>query len=339
MFDRALVFPGTGPTIGRMRVLVTGASGFVGSAAVPALAAAGHRVRCLIRDSSNTSRIAASVWEPALGDVRDADAVRRAMTGCDAVVHLASPSAWDQIDSPLMGEVVERGTRHVLEAAVALGNLRVVFVSSILAINGSLRPQPFDETSAWTLTDRNLRYSEAKRAAEALCASYVDRGLPVVIVNPGEVYGPGDTSLVTAGNLIDFAKSSPVLVCEGGTSIVHLDDVAAGIVATLERGRIGARYILGGDNLTVRELAALTLEILGTPKPILPLPNRLIRGLARLALTLRIPMPFNPRVIPYATRFWFVDASRARSELGIRFRDARATLEPTLAWLQQQKLV
>jgi dihydroflavonol-4-reductase len=158
--------------------------------------------------------------------------------------------------------------------------------------------------------------------------------VPVVIVNPTEVYGPEDTALITACNLIDFARSSPVLVCTGGTSIVHVEDVALGIVRAMEKGRAGERYILGGDNLTIRELAAMTLEILGQKKPIWTMPNGLLRGLASVGRTLRIPMPFNPHVIPYATLYWFARNDKARRELGVEFRGARETLTPTLAWLR-----
>ena len=318
-----------------MKVLVTGAAGFIGSALTPKLIAAGHSLRCLVRPSSKTERIAGYSWERCEGDVRDADAVSRAMDGCDAVVHLACLSAWDQIDSPLMDEVVEGGTRNVLQAAAVRG-ARVVYVSSILAVNGSEEARVFSEDDAWTLPVRNLRYSNAKRKAETLCAEFVAKGLHVVIVNPGETYGPGDTSFITAGNLVDFAKSNPVLVCDGGTGVVHVDDVADGIVAALDRGRSGARYILAGDNLTIRALAELTLELLGRKARIVTLPNALIRGVAAAALRLHVPLPFNPRVIPYATRFWLMDSSRARNELGVRFRSARETLAPTLNWLKQE---
>ena len=307
----------------------------MGSAVVPALVRAGHTVRCLLRPTSKTDRIKDSSWEPCIGDVCDPDSVSRAMDGCDAVVHLASLSSWDEIDSPLMEAVVEGGTRHVLQAAAAR-SARVVYVSSILAVNGSAEPRAFTEDDAWTLPATNLRYSDMKRRAEALCAEFAQRGLPVVIVNPGEVYGPRDTSFITAGNLVDFAKSNPVLVCHGGTGIVHVDDVAQGIVAALQGGRTGARYILTGDNLTIRALAELTLELLGRKTRVMTLPNALIRGVARAGLRLHIPLPFNPRVIPYATQFWFMDASRARNELGVRFRSARETLAPTLNWLQQE---
>ena len=321
-----------------MKVLVTGAAGFIGSAVTPKLIAAGHSLKCLVRPSSKTDRIARYSWERCEGDVRDTDAVSRAMEGCDAVVHLACLSAWDQIDSPLMDEVVEGGTRKVLQAATKYG-ARVVYVYSILAINSSDEPRVFTEDDAWTLPVKNLRYSNMKRRAEALCAEFVAKGLHVVIVNPGEVYGPGDTSFITAGNLVDFAKSNPVLVCRGGTGVVHVDDCAAGMVAALEKETPRKRYILARENLTTLELATLTLDLLGTKKRVVTLPNGLIRSVAATALKLGIPMPFNPRAIPYATQFWFVDSSRAQRELGMQFRSARETLAPTLDWLQRERYI
>jgi dihydroflavonol-4-reductase len=159
--------------------------------------------------------------------------------------------------------------------------------------------------------------------------------MDVLIVNPGEVYGPHDTALITACNLIDFAKSSPVLVCDGGTLVAYVDDVARAIVAALDKGRRGERYILGGENLSVQQLAAECLAILGQRKRILKLPNRLVRAVAKIGSTLHIPLPFNPHVIPYATRYWFMDSAKAQRELGVRFRSARDSLTPTLAWLKE----
>ena len=318
-----------------MKVLVTGGNGFIGSVVVRMLLAEGHDVRCLLRTTSRTDRIAGLTYDRAVGDVRDAKTVDAAVEGCDAIIHMASLSAWDQIDSPLMDEVVVGGTRNVLDAARARPGTRVVFVSSILAVNGSTTPREFDESAEWTLPDQRLKYSRCKRKAEAMCRTAVADGVPVVIVNPGEVYGPNDTALITACNLIDFAKSKPVLVCNGGTSVVYVDDVALAIVRALERGRSGERYILGGDNLTVKQLAALCLELLGQRKRIVRVPNRVILALTAVATRFRIPLPYNPHVIPYATKFWFVSSSKAQRELGVQFRSARDTLTPTLAWLKE----
>jgi dihydroflavonol-4-reductase len=319
-----------------MRVLVTGGSGFIGSVVVRALAAEGHEVRCLLRATSKTARLDGLAYERAEGDIRDAAAVKAALGGCDAAIHLASLSNWSDIVSPLMTDVVIGGTRNLLEAARRMPERpRVVFVSSTLAVNGSDRPSTFDEGAAFTLPEGQLSYSRCKLAAEALCHEAHEDGVPVVIVNPGEVYGPHDTELITAGNLIDFAKSKPVLVCDGGTSVVYVEDVALAIVRALEKGRSGERYILGGDNLTVRQLAALCLELLGQKKSIVRIPNVILRGLTRVATALRVPLPYNPHVVPYATKFWFMDSSKARRELGVEFRSARETLAPTLAWLKE----
>jgi dihydroflavonol-4-reductase len=318
-----------------MKVLVTGGNGFIGSVVVRTLIAEGHDVRCLLRPTSQIDRIAGLEFERAVGDVRDAASVSAALDGCDAVIHMASLSAWDQIDSPLMDEVVIGGTQNVLDAAKARPGTRVVFVSSILAVNGSSKPHEFDESAEWTLTDRSLSYSNCKRKAEAMCHKAVADGVEVVIVNPGEVYGPNDTALITACNLIDFAKSKPVLVCNGGTSVVYVDDVALAIVRALERGRSGERYILGGDNLTVKQLAELCLELLGQRKLVVKVPNRVIKAITAVATRLHIPLPYNSHVIPYATKFWFVSSQKAQRELGVSFRSARDTLAPTLDWLKQ----
>jgi dihydroflavonol-4-reductase len=219
-----------------MKVFVTGGNGFIGSVVVRMLLAEGHSVRCLLRKTSKTDRIDGLAFERHEGDVRDFASIQSGLAGCDAVLHLASLSSWNDIDSPLMDEVVEGGTKNVLEAAKAQPGARVVFVSSILAVNGSETPKTFDETSAFSIPDAKLSYSRNKRKAEALCLAYVKEGVPVVIVNPGEVYGPNDTSLITACNLIDFARSKPVLVCDGGTSVVYVDDVALAIVRAMEKG-------------------------------------------------------------------------------------------------------
>ncbi|HEY5063086.1 MAG TPA: NAD-dependent epimerase/dehydratase family protein [Gemmatimonadaceae bacterium] len=317
-----------------MKVFVTGGNGFIGSVVVRELIARGHDVVCLLRVASRTERIDGLALGRALGDVSDLESIRAAMAGCDCTVHLAAPSSWDGDDAAAVRRVIEGGTYNVLRAAGELADHRVVFVSSTAAVNGANVPRLFDERSEFTLLDPVLRYAHAKHRAEIQAHESFRSGVPVVIVNPAEVYGPGDTGLVTAGNLIDFATSNPVLVCRGGTSIVHVADVAVGIVAALERGRPGERYILGGENLTIRQLAELCLELLGKRARIVMVPNRMARALAGASVRLHLPMPFNPHVVPYATRYWFVDNGKACRELGLTFRGARETIGSTLAWLR-----
>jgi dihydroflavonol-4-reductase len=255
------------------------------------------------------------------------------MLGCEAVIHLACLSAWDEIESPALEPVVVDGTRNIIAAAA--NRVRMVYVSSLTAVGATDRPSLLSETAPYNLSaEPGLAYAHAKHRAELLCRQAAAQGADVVVVNPAETYGPEDVRLVTAGNLIDFAKGPLTLVCRGGTCLAHVDDVAAGIVAAMERGRAGERYILGGDNLSHRSLARLVLEIAGRRQPILTVPNTFLRVVTRLARALRIPLPFHPNVVPYATRYWFADNSKAVRELNIHFRSARETLEPTIDWLR-----
>jgi dihydroflavonol-4-reductase len=318
-----------------MKVFVTGGNGFIGSVVVRKLLQAGHEVRCLLRESSCTERIDGLPVERMPGDVREFESLRAGMADCQATIHLAGLSSWDQIDSPALNDVVEGGTANVLQGAVGLPAHRIIFVSSVTAVNGSEKPEIFNEDSKFTLDDPELKYAIAKRNAETQCRKALSRGVPIVVVNPAEVYGPSDTTFVTAGNLVHFARSNPVLVCSGGTSVAHVDDVAAGIVAALVKGRPGERYILGGENLTIRQLANLCLKLIGRRSRIVTLPNHLIRRMTRVATRLRLPLPYNASVVPYATRYWFVDASKAQRDLGVKFRDAQSTLAPTISWLRE----
>jgi dihydroflavonol-4-reductase len=317
-----------------MKVCVTGGAGFVGSVVVRRLIEAGHGVRCMLRKATDIRRIDGLAFERVEGDVRDAASTAAAVAGCEGIVHLASPSSWDDINSPLLDEVVLDGTAHVLEAAGRAG-AAVVFCSSAAAINAADAPVVFDEGTEFKLRDKRLRYAHAKQAAEVLCRKAAAAGQRVVIVNPAEIYGPNDHGLITSGTLIDFARSSPVLVTNGGTAIVSVEDVAQGIVRALERGRSGERYILAGPNLTIRQLAEHTLRILGLKRPIVAVPTPIINAVTRAATALHIPLPFNANAIPYGTRYWFVSNKKATEELGVTFRGAEEVLAPALAWLQQ----
>ena len=322
-----------------MKVFVTGGNGFIGSVVVRQLVRAGHDVVCLLRPSSNTDRLADVVFGRVIGDVCDIEALRCGMRGSACTIHLAAPGGWTADAPDELDRVITGGTRCVLEVASALDGHRVVVVSSTAAINGSDTPRVFDERSPYTIRDPALRYAHAKHRAEVIAMDACARGVDVVIVNPAEVYGPGDIGLNSAGNLLDFARAHPVLVCRGGTSIVHVDDVAAGIIGAMELGRTGERYILGGQNVSVPDLARLVLELLHRRAPIVIVPRRLARIFSRLAQRMRVPLPYNPAVVPYATRYWYMDNAKAQRELRVTFRDARATVTAALVWLSARALL
>ena len=317
------------------KIFVTGGNGFIGSRVVYFLLKKGYNVRCLLRKTSMTQRIDNLDVERVIGDVCDPDSLLSGVRSCDGIIHLAGISNWSDIHSNSMQLVVAGGSKNLLSAAKICGNLRTVYISSTIAIDGTNSPQIQSEQNSFTLTNRkDYSYAFAKHEGEKFCQESFDDGLPVIIVNPAEVYGPNDRDLITSGNLVDFAHSNPVFVPSGGTSVVHVDDVAHGIIAAFEKGRPGERYILGGENLTIRDLAALTIKLLAQNKKIITLPNSIISGIAKLGKTLRIPLPFDPAVIPYAIKYWFIDNRKACRELDITFRSAHDTLAPTISWLQ-----
>jgi len=321
------------------KILVTGGNGFIGSRLVKQLIDNGYAVRCLLRKTSKTDRLKGLDFETHYGDVTDLGSLIEGMKGCDGVMHLASLSNWDDIHSPRMEAVVVGGSENVLEAARQSNNLRVVYVSSSTAIDGTDEPTVLNEKSDFTLNKKTYSYAYAKKRVEAKCIEAAKAGLPVVIVNPAEVYGPNDYDQITSGNLIDFIKSSPCMVCKGGTAIVHVDDVAAGIIAAFEKGRAGERYFLGGENLDFTQIAGITLKLAGKNQKIMVLPNWLILCMAWMGSNLKIPMPFNPAVIPYAVKYWYVSNRKAKEELGVTFRSSEEVLRPTVEWLQKERLV
>jgi len=237
------------------KIFVTGGAGFIGSRVVRALLAHGYEVRCLLRSTTQTRRIEGLTYERFEGDITNLQSLEEGMKGCDGVFHLASLSNWKDIKSSKMPQVVIEGSKNMIEAAKKNGNLKMVYVSSSTAIDGTDELIVLNEDSPLTLPcNQHYVYAHAKKKVEEYCKQEAQQGYPVVIVNPTEVYGPYDYDKITSGNLIDFATTKTVQLARGGTSIVYVDDVAEGIVAAFEKGRSGERYILGGDNVEFKDL-------------------------------------------------------------------------------------
>lgn len=320
------------------KIFVTGGNGFIGSRLVNALLEQDYEVRCLLRKTSKTDRIEGLNYEAFYGDITDLNSLKEGMKDCVGVMHLASLSNWDDIHSPKMEAVVVGGSENVLKAAKEHG-IRMVYVSSSTAIDGTETPDILDENSPFTLNKKTYAYAYAKKRVEGMCMEAAKNGQEVVMVNPAEVYGPNDYDQITSGNLIDFIESKPTMVCHGGTAIVHVDDVANGIIKAFEKGRSGERYFLGGENLTFEEIAAIALKLAKRDNKIMTLPNGVISFVAKVGGALKIPLPFNPAVIPYAVKYWFVSNEKAKKELGATFRSPEEILAPTVKWLEEEKLI
>ncbi len=320
-----------------MLTLLTGATGFVGSAVARTLLARGHRLRLLVRPGSERANIAGLDAELAEGDLKDGASLRRAVQGCRYVFHVAADyRLWVPDPAAMMAANVE-GTRTLLLAAQAAGVERIVYCSSVAALGLTHDGTPADETTK-VHEDRIIgTYKLSKyRAEQAVLDLVRDHGLPVVIVNPSTPVGPRDIKPTPTGKMIrDAAEGRMPAYVDCGLNIVHVDDVAEGHALALERGTIGARYILGGEDFALGEVFAMAARAGGRNPPRIKLP---VWPLLPLALACEALARFG--IEPVVTREtlamsrhkMFFSSARARAELGYAPRPAAAAINDAVAW-------
>src|SRR5260370_4263589 len=254
--------------------LVTGATGFVGSALARALLARGHRVRVLARPNSDRRNLAGLAVEIAEGAMEDPGSLVRAVAGCRYVYHVAADyRIWVPDPAPMFRANVD-GTRDLLTAALEAGAERVVYTSSVPTL-GLVAGGSADEETPSSVDDMIGPYKRSKFATEEVARGLArERGLPVVIVNPSTPVGPPDIKPTPTGRLIGEAARGQMPAFAGtGLNIVHVDDVAEGHLAAAEKGRIGERYILGGENMTLAEILAEVAQAGGRRPPWLRAPH------------------------------------------------------------------
>jgi dihydroflavonol-4-reductase len=323
------------------RVLVTGASGFVGSAVARALAEAGFQVRALVRATSPRGHLNGVPVEFAEGDLRDAASVRRAMTGVRHLFHVAADYRLWARDPSEIAQVNVTGTRIVMEEALRAGVERVVYTSSVATLTLNAEGRPVDETLPLAEADAIGVYKRSKVAAERLVEAMIANGkLPAIIVNPSTPIGPRDVKPTPTGRVIvEAARGRIPGFVDTGLNLVHVDDVAAGHVAALSKGRIGERYILGGENVQFGDMLADIAALVGRRAPKLRFPLGMMmpvayaaEGLARL--TGREPFVTKDGLRMAKYRMFF-SAAKAERELGYRARPYREGLADAIKWFGQ----
>ena len=248
-----------------MTTLVTGATGFIGTRLAAALIERGESVRVLRRAGSRLDGLANLPVEHCIGDILDADSLARAVDGCAVVYHVAAVSTyWREAPETIYNVNVE-GTRQVMTACLKNGMPRVVYTSSVAAIGIPFDVSPGTEETPFDPISAAWPYADSKRLAEEEVCRAVAQGLSAVIVNPGVVIGAGDHNLVSGSMIIQLARHPLPAVPPGGMCIVDVDAVVQGHLLAAQSGRAGERYILGGENLTYREVAATIAQVVGRP--------------------------------------------------------------------------
>jgi dihydroflavonol-4-reductase len=319
--------------------LVTGASGFVGSAIANAARAAGHRVRVLVRGSSPRTNIHPDD-EVVIGDIRDRASLVAALRGVRYLTHAAADY---RLWAPAPDEIIRtnlEGTRYVMEEALRAGVERLVYTSSVATLE--LRDNsPSDETHPLPANKAIGAYKKSKVIAERLVEQMVEQdALPAVIVNPSTPIGPRDVKPTPTGRIIvECACGRMPGFVDTGLNLVHVDDVAAGHLAALRRGRIGERYILGGENVLLGTMLADIAAIVGRRPPKLRFP---IAALYPVALGAEAWARLTGKE-PFATRdglrmarhYMFFDDAKARRELGHVSRPYREAIADAIAWFRQ----
>jgi dihydroflavonol-4-reductase len=322
-----------------MTTLVTGATGFVGSAVVRALVGRGEPVRAMVRRSSSLGLLEGLPVEIVTGDLDEPSTCRAALEGCDALFHVAADyRLWVPQPDAMYRTNVE-GTRHLLLAAAAARVARIVYTSSVATLG--LRPDhlPADETTPVTLAAMIGHYKRSKFLAEqAVRDMAAETGLPVVIVNPAAPVGPGDARPTPTGRVVlEAARGRIPAYVDTGLNLVHVDDVAEGQLLAFERGRVGERYILGGENLPLSQMLALIADIMGRRPPRLRLPTSAVLPVAFVAEAVaRVAGGREPLItadgVRMARKPMYFTSAKAERELGYRSRPAVEGLRDAIAW-------
>jgi len=326
-----------------MSILVTGGTGFIGSAVVRSLVAHGERPRCLVRPSSDLRNLDGLDVELVEGDLLDSGSLEAALTGCRTLFHVAADyRIWVRRPESMLRTNVE-GTRRLMELALHLGVEKIVYTSSVAVLGKNKDGLPADEETPVTLQDMIGVYKRSKFLAEAeVVRLNREEGLPVVIVNPSTPIGPGDVKPTPTGRIVVEAACGrmPAFV-DTGLNVVHVDDVAAGHLLAFEKGQLGERYVLGGENLALGEILGRVAEVRGRRAPRLRLPRRPLYPLAYASETWarvtggREPLLTIDGLNMAATPMYFSSA-KAQKGLDYRARPAAAALQDAVGWFERQ---
>lgn len=328
----------------RAKVVLTGATGFLGSAIARVLVARGHAVSALVRDGTPRDVLAGVPVQFVPGDLTDAASIARAMQGCTAAIHCAADYRIWVPDPARMFAVNVEGTRAVMQAALAAGLSRVVHVSSVATLKPRADGAPATEADAARPEEAIGPYKRSKTEAERVVEAMVrDRGLPAVIVNPSTPIGPRDRRPTPTGRVIlEAARGKMPAYVDTGLNLVHVDDCAAGCVAALTAGASGERHILGGHDVPLGVLLAHIAGQFGRGAPVrlprAPLWPLALGAEAVARITGREPM-LTLDGLRMAGHHMYFSAAKAERVLGHRARPWQDAVGDAIAWFRVQGML
>ena len=325
-----------------MKALVTGATGFVGSAVARRLLLAGHDVRVLARPDGDRSNLDGLDLELTEGDLNDFPSLKRACRDRDALFHVAADyRLWTRVPQQMLDTNV-KGTRNLMRAALDAGIGRVIYTSSVATLGILPGDAVSDEETPVDLKNMIGVYKRSKFLAEVEVRRLIDEeNLPAVIVNPSTPVGPRDIKPTPTGRMIVEAASGkmPAYV-DTGLNIVHVDDVADGHLLAFERGKVGVRYVLGGEDMTLRDILVEIAAITGRAAPRIRVPHNAILPIAYAAEAwTRLTGGDEPFVtvdgVRMAKKKMYFSSARAKAALGYDPRPPQAAFEDAIAWFRE----
>ena len=324
-----------------MKAFVTGATGFVGSHVATVLAEQGAELRLLVRTGSDPKNIQELNADRVIGDLCDPESIDRAMAGCDVVFHVAADYRLWVRDPAQMYRANVEGTQTILQAARKNRVRRVVYTSSVATMGFTVKNLPVDESSPVSLENMIGHYKRSKYMAEEVAIAAGRDGIDVVVVNPSTPVGEQDIKPTPTGRIVvDFLKKKFPAYVDTGLNMVDVRECARGHLAALEKGRSGERYILGGENLTLKQILDKLAAITGLPSPRVRLPYAvaLASGVVDTVVT-GVVLRREPRVTIDAVRMgrkkMFVSSAKAERELGWKAIPVDAALRRAVQWFTE----
>ena len=328
-----------------MKAFVTGGTGFVGSAVVRKLVAGGHEVRILARPGTNTRMLNGLPVELIYGDLSEERKLQEAMNDCEWVFHVAALySYWGYTWEEFYRSNVE-GTRHVLEAGLRSKVERIVYTSSIAALGIPKTGKPGTEDTPVTMKAMLSDYKRSKYMSEDVVRKYCSEGMQIITVNPAAPVGVGDYKPTQTGKLIvDFLNGKMPAYVDTGLTVVDVDDVAEGHILAMKKGKVGERYILGGENLSLKQVLDLLSEISDLPKIRMKIPRGIALAWAYMDTGLaRINKNHIPSATPAAVRVSkikeYFSSEKATRDLGYNYIPAREALKKAVDWYRNNGYV